>query len=97
MEVLVIARRRVEAFAEEEFAALLEPEAEAVRRLYARGFVRACWSREDVLGACLLFEVESVERARELFEEAPLVARGMVEAQFVPLRGYRGFGPRVSS
>ncbi|MBV8490924.1 MAG: hypothetical protein JO199_10390 [Candidatus Eremiobacteraeota bacterium] len=94
MEILAICRRRYEAFAEEEFLPLLEPEAEAVRRLYARGIVRAAWSRDDVPGACVLLEAESVDQARAFLEEAPLVGRGMIDAQFIPLRGYRGFGPR---
>jgi len=94
MQVLMIARRRLEAFGEDEFTPLLEPEAEAVRVLFAKGIVRAAWTREDIPGACLLMEVTSVEEAREHLNTAPLVARGMIEAQFIPLRGYRGFGPR---
>jgi muconolactone delta-isomerase len=94
MEILAICRRRMETFSEEEFAPLLEPEAEAVRRLYARGAVRAAWSRQDVPGACLIFEAESVAHAHDLLQEAPLVAKGMIDVQFIALRGYRGFGPR---
>ena len=95
MQVLAIARRRTESFSEEEFAALLEPEAEAIRSLYARGIVRAAWSREDVLGAVVLLEAANVDEARAFFNEAPLVARGMIEVQFIALRGYRGFGPKT--
>jgi muconolactone delta-isomerase len=94
MEILAVCRRRLEAFAEEEFLPLLETEAEALRRLYARGVVRAAWSREDVLGACMLLEAENVEQARAFLQELPLLAREMIEAQIIPLRGYRGFGPR---
>ncbi len=94
MEILAICRRRTESFPEEEFAPLLEAEAEAVRGLYASGVLRAAWSRTDVPGAALIFEAESVEHARELLGAAPFHARGMLEVQFIPLRGYRGFGPR---
>jgi uncharacterized protein YciI len=94
MQVLAVCRRRTETYSDEEFAPLLEPEAEAVRVLYARGVIRAAWTREDVPGACVLMEASSVEEARELLQAAPLVANGMIEAQFIPLRGYRGFGPR---
>jgi hypothetical protein len=94
MQVLAVCRRRLEAFGEDEFIPLLEPEAEAIRVLYGKGIVRAAWTREDVPGACVLLEVASVDEAREYLNTAPLVARGMIEAQFIPLRGYRGFGPR---
>jgi len=94
MQVLAVCRRRTEAFSEAEFAALLDDEAEAVRALYAAGVVRAAWTRDDVPGACLLLEAESPEAAHDAMQAAPLFSRRMIEAQFIPLRGYRGFGPR---
>lgn len=94
MQILAVIRRRTEAFSEEQFAALLEPEAEMLRTLYAEGIVRSAWSRADVLGACLMIERESLEDAQAAFTRLPLAAAGMLEVQWVPLRGYRGFGPR---
>ena len=94
MQVLAICRRKTEVFSEAEFAALLEPEAENARVLYAQGIVRSAWSREDVLGACLLLEVESLARAEEVMATFPFAAAGMLEVQLIGLRGYRGFGPR---
>lgn len=94
MQILAIIRRRTEAFTEAQFAQLLEPEAEVLRTMYAEGIVRSAWSREDVLGACLLLEAASLEAGKAAFARLPLAAAGMLEAQFVPLRGYRGFGPR---
>lgn len=95
MQVLVVVRRRTERFSEQEFAPLLEPEAQAIRTLYAQGVVRNVWSREDALGAALLLEAESLERAREIVAMFPLVERDMAEVEkIIPLKGYRGFGPR---
>jgi hypothetical protein len=94
MQVLVVVRRRTEAFSQEAFEALLEPEAEMLRTLYAEGIVRHAWSRTDVLGACLMLESASIEDAQAAFARLPLAAAGMLESQFIPLRGYRGFGPR---
>jgi muconolactone delta-isomerase len=94
MQILVVVRRRTEAFSEEQFAQLLEPEAEMLRTLYAEGIVRHAWSRSDVLGACLMMERDSLEEAHDAFARLPLAAAGMLEAQLIPLRGYRGFGPR---
>jgi muconolactone delta-isomerase len=93
MQILAVLRRRVEAFSQDQFTALLDVEAEAARVLYASGVLRAAWSREDVAGACLMFEAENVEAAHEAVATLPLYAAGMLEAQLIPLRGYRGFGP----
>jgi hypothetical protein len=94
VQILAVIRRRTEAFSEEQFAALLDPEAEMLRTLYHEGIVRSAWSRSDVLGACLMMEHDSVEDAQATFMRLPLAAAGMLEVQFIPLRGYRGFGPR---
>jgi uncharacterized protein YciI len=94
MQILAVCRRRTESFSQEEFAALLDAEAEGVRKLYAEGVVRAAWGRDDVLGACLLLEAESLEAATAAMAALPLYSRGMLDAQLIPLRGYRGFGPR---
>jgi hypothetical protein len=94
VQILAVIRRRTEAFSEEQFAELLEPEAEMLRTLYAEGIVRSAWSRADVLGACLMMERDSIEDAQAAFTRLPLAAAGMLDAQFIPLRGYRGFGPR---
>ncbi len=95
MQILAVLRRRTEAFTDTQFAALLDDEAEALRRLYAEGIVRSAWSRDDVPGACLMMEAESVESARSELQRLPLVAKTMIDAQLIPLRGYRGFGPRA--
>jgi hypothetical protein len=94
MQILAVCRRRTESFTPEQFAALLDEEAEGVRSLYALGVVRAAWTREDVLGACLLLETEDVEAARTACAALPLYAREMLDVQFIPMRGYRGFGQR---
>jgi muconolactone delta-isomerase len=95
MQFIAIVRRRTESFSEEEFTPLLEPEAEAIRRLYAHGVVRAIWSREDKPGAVTLMEAGSEDEAKEITDGFPLMQRGMLELEaLIPLRGYRGFGPR---
>lgn len=95
MQFITVLRRRTETFSEEEFAPVLEPEAEAVRRLYAQGVVRTIWSREDRPGAVVVLEAGSVEEARTIVAGFPLAQRDMLEVeQLIPLRGYRGFGPK---
>jgi muconolactone delta-isomerase len=93
MQFLVLARRLTENFTEEQFAAVLDLEAERVRELYTEGKLRSVWSREDVLGACLLFECANVAEVESLMQSLPLAAKGMLETQIIGLRGYRGFAP----
>jgi hypothetical protein len=89
-------RRRTEAFSAEEFEKYLEAEAEAVRKAYIDGTVRAIWSRGDALGAVLLIESDSLEGTERFVSTLPLMQRGMLEKEkIIPLRGYRGFGPRT--
>ena len=95
MQFIAVVRRRTEAFSDDDFAPMLEPEAEAIRRLYSQGVVRSIWSREDKLGAVVLLEAASLEEARAIVAGFPLGQREMLEVeQLIPLRGYRGFGPR---
>jgi muconolactone delta-isomerase len=95
MEFMAVMRRRTEAFAQDEFDKYLEAEAEAVRSMYIAGTVRAIWSRGDAVGAVLLLEADSIEQAEQLVASLPLMQRGMLDREkLIPLRGYRGFGPR---
>ncbi len=93
MQLIAVLRRRIEAFSEDEFASRLAAEAQRVRELYSEGFIRSAWSRDDVLGACLLLEAASLAEAEMKMNTLPLAAAGMLEAQLIPLRGYRGFSP----
>lgn len=96
MEFMAVLRRRTEAFAAEEFDKYLEAEAEAVRKAYIEGTVRAIWSRGDALGAVLLLEADSLEDVDRFVSTLPLMQRGMLDKEkIIPLRGYRGFGPRT--
>lgn len=92
---MAVMRRRTEAFSQDEFDKYLEAEAEAVREMYIAGTVRAIWSRGDALGAVLLLEADSADHAEHLVASLPLMQRDMLEREkLIPLRGYRGFGPR---
>lgn len=96
MQILAVVRRRTERYSEEQFAPVLEPEAQAIRTLYAQGVVRGIWSREDALGAVVLLEAGSLDDARAIVGGFPLVERDMAEVEMlIPMRGYRGFGPRT--
>jgi muconolactone delta-isomerase len=95
MQFLAICRRRIESYPAEAFDALLADEAEAARALYAEGTVRSAWSREDVPGACFLIESPSLGEATAAVASLPFAKANMLELQVIPVRGYRGFGPRA--
>lgn len=94
MLFFVLARRRTEAFTDEQFAPILEPEAEEARRLYADGHVRAVYGRLDVPGAILQLECSSAQEVHGLLKRLPLVQRDMLEIAVIPVGPYRGFMPR---
>ena len=95
MQFLVIARRNSDRFTEADFTPRLEAEAEEARTLYAVGFLRQIWNRSDMAGACMLIEAADMEAARAGLQRLPLVAAGMLDiGELIPLRPYRGFGPR---
>lgn len=94
-QFIAFLKRDLDRFTEAQFAPLLEPEAEAARRLYADGRLRAIWGRKDSPGAVLLFEAPDEAAARAAAQTLPLLERGMlIVEQFAELGPYRGFGPR---
>lgn len=94
MQFLAITRRRTESFSAEEFDAVLEPEAERVRELYAAGSFHQVYSRGDIPGGVMLIEARDAAEADKLMASLPLAQKGMSEVEIVALRPYRGFGPR---
>jgi muconolactone delta-isomerase len=96
MQFIALLRRLTERFSDADFAPLLEPEAERARVLYAEGIARQIWSRGDVPGACVMIEAADEAAARASLATLPLLAAGMLElTALVPLKPYRGFGPRA--
>jgi muconolactone delta-isomerase len=96
MQFLTLCRRRTEAFADADFATLIDDEIQRARALYVDGFIRQIWHRGDILGACILVESDSEEHAREVLDTLPLVEAGMLEITIIPLKPYAGFGPRMT-
>jgi hypothetical protein len=94
-QFIALLRRDYDRFREEDFAPWLEPEAERARAHYAAGAYRQIWGRQDVPGAVVLLEAESVEAARAVIGTLPLIQKGMLILEtLVPLGPYRGFAPR---
>lgn len=96
MHFLATISRKSSASAQSQIEALLEPEAEHVRKLYTEGVFRSVWSRGDVKGAVIELECENREAATRVLASLPFAVAGLVDIEIIPLLPYRGFTPRNS-
>ncbi|PZS11578.1 MAG: hypothetical protein DLM55_01225 [Acidimicrobiales bacterium] len=94
MQFMVMSRRRTEQFGDADFERVIPDETDRIRQLYADGVVRQIWLRDDLLGACFVIEASTVEDARSIVDALPMARLGLSEFTVLPLRPYRGFGPR---
>jgi muconolactone delta-isomerase len=90
MQFLTLSRR-IEGFADSDFAPLVELEGRHARTLYGEGFIRQIWHRADRPGACILFEADSEGQVRERLNTLPMVKAGMLDVTIIPLKPYGGF------
>jgi hypothetical protein len=76
-------------------AELREAEFEKVRELYSDGTIRNIWLRDDVPGACMIVEANSMREIEGKLGFLPLVQSGFLESPtVVTLKPYAGFGSR---
>jgi hypothetical protein len=93
-QFIALCARNVARFSDQDFAPLLELEAERARALYGAGIFRAVWGRQDLPGAVIQIEAESLEAAQLALASLPLVEKGMLEVTLIPVGPYRAFLPR---
>ena len=91
MQFIVITRRRIESFTDDQFAPFLDGEAARARELYAQGAFRALHSRGDVPGAVIVVEAADSDEAAALVGSLPFAQQKLMDFQIVPLKPYRGF------
>jgi hypothetical protein len=58
---------------------------------YKSGFLREIFSRQDRPGAVAFFECESLAAAETQLLELPLVRKGLIEFQLIPLSPFVNF------
>jgi muconolactone delta-isomerase len=92
MQFITISERNP-GFTDEAFAALRDEESRRARTLYMDGYLRRVWHRDDVPGACLLWEADSEEHVKAILATLPFVRGGLISIIVIPLRPYAGFGP----
>ena len=68
--------------------------AEAVRawELYQAGVIRELYFRTDSESAVLVLECAGADEARRALEKLPLLEKGLIAFDLIPLRAYPGFG-----
>lgn len=96
MQVMVLVSRNASGtFTDDTFTQWMAREQHRASTLYMEGHLRQIWLRDDVAGACILFEVDSADTARTLTESLPMMQQGMLQLDaIVPLKPYVGFAPR---
>ena len=89
MKIFVVATRNEDRPAED-FAPLMDPEADYALKLYKEGFVREIYSRTDGKGALVVVEATNEETALETLSKLPLAKAGLLSFEIYGTTAYRG-------
>jgi len=90
MKILAIEKDLADA-EDEEFRPHLKEEAFRVWELYQAGVIREIYFRQDQNSAVLMLECRDTAEAGEILATLPLVKRGLIAFDIIPLRAYPGF------
>lgn len=69
---------------------ILEQEAHHVHELYLSGYLREIYFNEHN-NAVLILECESLEHAKEILNDLPLVQANLIEFEIMQLNAYTGY------
>ena len=89
MKIFVVATRNEDRPAED-FAPLMDPEADYALKLYKEEFVREIYSRTDGKGALVVVEAINEEKALEILSNLPLAKAGLLSFEAYGTSAYRG-------
>ena len=90
MKILALEKELPGASAEA-FQPLLKNEARNIWELQQSGKLREIYFHAEQHSAVLVLECSSVQEARQLLSNLPLVATGLIEFEIIPLAAYDGF------
>lgn len=90
MKILAL-ERELGAIPGSAFEPHLRDEAAGVWELYQSGLLREIYFRADRKEAVLVLECRDAEEAGRVLATLPLVRRGLIEFEIVPLAPYPGF------
>lgn len=71
---------------------LIRDEARAVWKLYESGLVRELFYLDQLAGAALSCEADSLEDVKKGVETLPMIRDGLLVPEYIPLHPYTGFG-----
>ena len=89
MKIFVVATRNEDRPAED-FAPLMDPEADYALKLYKEEFVREIYSRTDGKGALVVVDAINEEKALEILSNLPLAKAGLLSFEVYGTTAYRG-------
>ena len=89
MKIFVVATRNKDRPAED-FAPLMDSEADYALKLYKEGFVREIYSRTDGKGALVVVEDSDEGAALETLSNLPLAKAGLLSFEVYGTTAYRG-------
>jgi hypothetical protein len=84
MKVLAIGSI-IKPLSEEQRAEIMPKEVPHTLKLYLDGTVDQYWFRQDKPGPVFLMNVESVEKAKAVTDEMPIVKAGFAAYEFIPI------------
>jgi muconolactone delta-isomerase len=76
---------------------LLREEALRAWELYRQGLIRELYFRADASSAVLVLECNTPSLAQDTLASLPLVQRGLIAFEVIPLRPYPGFSRLFAS
>lgn len=75
----------------EQFTPYLKAEAARVWELYRSGQLREIYFRQDHTEAVLILECADAKEAHQILDSLPLVQKGLIRFEIIPLVPYPGF------
>jgi hypothetical protein len=75
----------------ESFQSYAKEEAWQAWKLHQAGFIRELYFRSDRDEAVLVLECASIEEARQVLSELPLIRERLIAFEMIPLKAYPGF------
>lgn len=90
MKILAI-EKEVEVIDPERFSLHAGEEAMKVWEYYQQGLIREIYFRNDRNEAVIILECDNETEAKSILKTLPLVEKGLIDFEIIPLKAYPGF------
>jgi hypothetical protein len=75
----------VKPFSDEDRARIMPQEVPHTLKLYLESHIEQFWFRQDKPGPIFLLNVESIDAAKAIIEQMPIVAEGFASYDYIPV------------